>query len=384
MLINIFFWSIVIIIIHSYFIYPGVIFILSCFFKENKNLPDPNYSVSILISAYNEDKVIRDRIINISRLNYDFSKIEVLIGSDCSTDRTNEILIDLQKTFPWLSVQLFNSRRGKAAVINDLIARTRNEIIVFTDANTIFDENSIKRLMRQFGDQNTGGVCGRLILVEPKTKMKDNIEEKRYWEYETFIKKYEGKCGVLVGANGGIFAIRRNLFRQLPTEKPITDDIFITLMIHRQKYKFTYEYDSFALEDVGYEITHEFNRKTRFSATNFETMFYYKDIILNRNVLLSYAFWSHKILRWMTPIFLIIILILNVLLFDGVIFQIFLYIQFLFYFLSFIGFIRRKTKDKNKIFAIPFYFSMTNFAMLIGMINFIFKRQTAYWQSTPR
>jgi poly-beta-1,6-N-acetyl-D-glucosamine synthase len=384
MLINILFWSIVLIIIHSYLIYPCVIFILSHFFRENKNHNYSTYSVSVIISAYNEEKVIRDRILNISRLDYDFNKLEVLIGSDCSTDKTNDILIDMQKKFPWLSVHIFDSRRGKVSIINDLIAKARNEIIVFTDANTIFDENSIKRLMRQFGDQNTGGVCGRLVLLESKTQANESVEEKRYWEYETFIKKYEGKCGILIGANGGIFAIRRNLFRQLPTEKPITDDIFITLMIIQQNFKFSYEYDAWALEDVGREIIHEFKRKTRFAATNFETMFYFKDLILNRNILLSYAFWSHKILRWMTPIFLILIFFLNVLLFNGVIFQISLYVQLFFYFLSFIGFFQRKAKFKNKIFTIPFYFLMTNFAMLIGMMNFILKRQTAFWQSTPR
>ena len=384
MLINILFWSIVLIIIHSYLIYPCVIFILSHFFRENKNHNYSTYSVSVIISAYNEEKVIRDRILNISRLDYDFNKLEVLIGSDCSTDKTNDILIDMQKKFPWLSVHMFDSRRGKVSIINDLIAKARNEIIVFTDANTIFDENSIKRLMRQFGDQNTGGVCGRLVLLESKTQANESVEEKRYWEYETFIKKYEGRCGILIGANGGIFAIRRNLFRQLPTEKPITDDIFITLMIIQQNFKFSYEYDAWALEDVGREIIHEFKRKTRFAATNFETMFYFKDLILNRNILISYAFWSHKILRWMTPIFLILIFFLNVLLFNGVIFQISLYLQLFFYFLSFIGFFQRKAKFKNKIFTIPFYFLMTNFAMLIGMMNFILKRQTAFWQSTPR
>jgi hypothetical protein len=155
-------------------------------------------------------------------------------------------------------------------------------------------------------------------------------------------------------------------------------------MIIQQNFKFSYEYDAWALEDVGREIIHEFKRKTRFAATNFETMFYFKDLILNRNVLLSYAFWSHKILRWMTPIFLILIFFLNVLLFNGVIFQISLYVQLFFYFLSFIGFFQRKAKFKNKIFTIPFYFLMTNFAMLIGMMNFILKRQTAFWQSTPR
>ena len=384
MLINIFFWTIVLIIIHSYLIYPGVIFLLSHLFKGNKNPSDSANTVSIIISAYNEEKVIRNRIINISRLNYDFNKLEVLIGSDCSTDQTNNILNEMKKEFPWLLIFLFDSRRGKVSVINDLIAKAKNEIIVFTDANTVFNENAIKRLVRQFGDQKIGGVCGRLILLEPKTNIDEGVEEKRYWEYETIIKKYEGKCGVLIGANGGIFAIRRKLYRKLPINKPITDDIFITLMILKQNYKFSYEYDAFAIEDVGHEIIHEFNRKKRFSATNFETMFYFKDLIFSRNFLVSYAFWSHKILRWMTPIFLMIIFFLNILLLSGIIFQIILYIQILFYSLSFIGFLKRKAKFKSKVFTIPFYFSMTNFAMLIGMINFILKRQTAYWQSTPR
>jgi cellulose synthase/poly-beta-1,6-N-acetylglucosamine synthase-like glycosyltransferase len=384
MLTNILFWSIVLILVHNYFIYPLVIFIISHFFKGNNNLPDHNYSISIIISAYNEEKVISDRIINISHLDYDFNNLEVLIGSDGSTDKTNSILIDMQKKYSWLSVNLFESRRGKVSVINDLIAKSKNEIIVFTDANTIFDVNSLKKLIRQFWDKNLGGVCGRLVLLEPKTKLNESVEEKSYWEYETFIKKYEGKCGVLIGANGGIFAIRRNLFKPLPDIKPITDDIFITLMIHQQKYKFSYEYDAFASEDVGYEIIHEFNRKTRFSSTNFETMFYFKDLLLNRNLLLSYAFWSHKILRWMTPIFLIIIFFLNIILLNGIIFQMILLVQILFYSLSFIGFIKRKAKVNNKIFTIPFYFSMTNLAMLIGMINFILKKQTPFWQPTPR
>ena len=384
MVINILFWSILFITIHSYLIYPCVIFILSHFFRENKSPHDPTYSVSIIISAFNEEKVIRERIINISHLDYDFNHVEVLIGSDCSTDNTNHILMDMQKKFPWLSVHIFESRRGKASVINDLVAKAQNEIIVFTDANTIFDVNSLKLLIRQFGDPSIGGVCGRLVLLEPKSKVSDSVEEKKYWEYETFIKKYEGKCGVLIGANGGIFAIQRNLFKQLPIGKPITDDIFITLMIHQQNYKFSYEYDAFAFEDVGYEIIHEFNRKTRFSATNLETMFYYKDLIFNRNFLLSYAFWSHKILRWMTPIFLISIFFLNILLWNESVFQMLLYVQFLFYFLSFIGFLKRNSKNKIKFITIPFYFSMTNIAMLIGMINYFLKRQTAFWQSTPR
>ena len=384
MLINVFFWTMIFIIAHTYILYPIIIFIFAQLFKANKNFPVSNYSVSIIISAFNEEKVIRDRILNISKLNYDFNKIEVLVGSDCSTDHTNSILTEMKEKFPWLSVYLFDVRRGKVSVINDLVSKVKNDIIVFTDANTVFDVDSLKLLLRQFGDPKTGGVCGRLLLQDPGTKLSESVEEKRYWDYETYIKKFEGQCGILIGANGGIFAIRKKLFRQLPTIKPITDDIFITLMILQQKYKFSYDYDAFAQEEVGHEIIHEFKRKTRFAATNFETMSYFKNLFINKNLMLSYAFWSHKILRWLTPVFLILIFILNILLFSGWIFKIFLIFQLTFYTLSYFGFLLRKSKFQTKLFSLPFYFTMTNFAMLIGMINFILKRQTAYWQSTPR
>jgi cellulose synthase/poly-beta-1,6-N-acetylglucosamine synthase-like glycosyltransferase len=384
MLINILFWTLIFIIIHTYILYPIIIFIFARFAKANINIPVSSYSVSIIISAYNEEKVIRERILNISRLNYDFNNVEVLIGSDCSTDNTNRILTEMKETFPWLSIYLFDARRGKVSVINDLVLKVKTDIIVFTDANTVFDKNSLTLLLRQFSDKNTGGICGRLILQDPSTQKNESVEEKRYWEYETFIKKFEGECGILIGANGGIFAIRKNLFKQLPTKKPITDDIFISLMILQQNYKFSYEYEAFAVEEVGHEIIHEFKRKTRFAATNFETMSYFKDLIFNKNIMLSYAFWSHKILRWLTPVFLLLIFVLNIYLINGAIFQISLIVQLFFYMLSLIGFLLRKSNFKIKIFTLPFYFSMTNFAMFIGMINFILKRQTAYWQSTPR
>jgi poly-beta-1,6-N-acetyl-D-glucosamine synthase len=385
MLINILFWSVVIITLHSYFIYPLMIYIISLFFSEKKN-PDiiPSHSISIIISAFNEEKVIKERILNLSRLNYDFNQLEVIIGSDGSTDHSNDILTEMKETFSWLSVYLFNSRRGKVSVINDLVDKARNEIIVFTDANTAFNENSLKLLVRQFGDNNIGGVCGRLILSEPKTEIKETIEEKRYWEYETFIKKNEGKCGILIGANGGIFAIRKQLFKPLPTPKPITDDIFMTLMILNQNYKFSFEYDACGYEDVGHELTHEFNRKTRFAATNFNTLSYFKNLIFNGKFLLIYALWSHKIIRWFTPVLLILIFILNLFLLEGIFFQIFLCLQLLFYFLSFLGYLFLNVKIKSKIFTIPFYFVMTNIAMFIGMINFLLKRQSAFWQPTPR
>ncbi len=160
------FYILLFIPINSFIFYPLVIFILSKFVKTSKydknNLP----KVSLLIAAYNEEKVIEERLRNIEKLDYDFSKIEVHIGSDCSSDKTNEILLNKQSEYTWLKIHLFKERRGKASVLNDLIEFAKNDIVVFSDANTEFDKDALKNLVYQFQDNKIGGVCGKLILTD--------------------------------------------------------------------------------------------------------------------------------------------------------------------------------------------------------------------------
>ena len=379
------FWISIFILIHSYLLYPGIIKIISLFFKQKKYENEPPFTISILISAYNEEKVIRERLSNIAGLDYDLTKVEVLVGSDCSSDKTDELLLELKKEYPWLYVYLFEKRRGKVSVINDLVREAKNEILLFTDANTEFDQFSAKYLVAHFNDPLVGGVCGRLRLLEYKADPEKNIEEKNYWEYETLIKKPEGKCGILIGANGGIFAIKRRLFQEIPLERPVTDDLYISLSILKQKYKFIYEPNAIAYEEVAPYLIHEFKRKIRFSATNFYTLIYFIYLLFSKNVLLSYAFWTHKVIRWLTPIFLILIFILNVFLIDqNITFKIFLLVQVIFYMLAISGFLLKKINVRISPLLMSFYFLMTNVALFIGLIKFLFGRQTAFWQSTPR
>ncbi len=125
--------------------------------------------VSIIISAYNEEKVIKDRIENIAIQNYDFKKLELIIGSDCSSDNTNEILLSLSKKYSWLSIYKFNERRGKSAVLNDLVKKANGPILIFSDANTEFEKDAVYNLIKEFTSPIIGGVSGKLELVEPLT-----------------------------------------------------------------------------------------------------------------------------------------------------------------------------------------------------------------------
>ncbi len=379
-----FFWILVFIPLHSYFFYPLFIRLIGSFRKQS-NSGNKEYGISILISAYNEEKVIRNRIENLSRVIDKFNNAEVLIGSDKSEDNTNEILLESGKAYPWLKVICFNERRGKAAILNDLVKLAKNEILVFSDANTLFEQNAVTLLASHFNNPAVGGVSGRLVLREPEKEFNKSIEEKRYWEYETFIKRNEGKCGILIGANGGIFAIRKNLFVELPLKDAVTDDLFISLRILQEGYRFNYENEAVAYEDVAREIIHEYRRKIRFAATNFQTLKYFRSLLFSRNFLVSYAFWSHKITRWFLPHLYPFILILNLLLLNkGEMYLVILSLQGLFFILAGAGYLVSRLKIRIGLITLPYFFLLTNFALFAGFIKFIRRRHTIIWDSTPR
>ena len=194
-----------------YFVYPVVVFILSRLFgrspqcpeMEERNLP----TVSILIAAYNEEMDIEKRIFKILSLNYPREKLEIVIASDGSSDRTNEIV----RRYAAHGIRLFDYpvNRGKTTVLNDSVPQLNGEIIVLSDANTHMATDAVRRLASWFCDRDVGVVCGRLVLTDPRSGR--NVDG-LYWKYETFLKKCESRLGALLGSNGAIYAIRKNLF----------------------------------------------------------------------------------------------------------------------------------------------------------------------------
>jgi len=380
------FWFTVLLLVHTYILYPVTLAFFSLFKSKGKYIHnDPIPSVSILISAYNEEKVIRQRIDNIKSLKCDFNKLELIIGSDCSTDSTNEIIQQQSAKYNWIKVELFQTRRGKASVLNDIAGLAKNEILIFTDANSMFDEDAVSNLISRFSDDAVGGVCGRLVLEEPKGKYEKSNKERLYWKYETVLKKFEGILGILISANGGIFAIRKKLFTKFPMEYAVTDDLYQTLAVLSQNYNFVYEYNAVAREDISKEVITEFKRKVRFAATNFQTIKDFKNLLLNKKILMSYAIWSHKVLRWLVPVIAILLFISNLFLIkQGSLYYGAMILQICFYFAIFVGFIFHKMKISGWIFSIFYYYALTNVALLIGMFKFFAGKHAYTWDSTPR
>jgi poly-beta-1,6-N-acetyl-D-glucosamine synthase len=341
--------------------------------------------ISILISAYNEEKVIAQRIENIKNLNYDFSKVELIIGSDCSTDKTNTILSQISHEYNWIKIKILPTRTGKANVLNDLVQIAKNEILVFTDANTIFEKDALINLVSKFSDQKVGGICGKLILENPSDNFDKSNREKLYWIYETQIKKLEGHLGILVAANGGIYAIRKNLFSKFPPDHAITDDLYQTLSVLDQGYKFLYAIEAIAKEEVAQKLTSEFQRKMRFAGTNFQTLKQFPSLLLGEKFLVSYALWSHKILRWFVPMIAIFLFASNLALINH---QKLYFITFImqssFYLSVFIGFVLNIFKINVIFFSVSYYYFITNLALLIGFVKFLTGKHSYTWNSTPR
>jgi hypothetical protein len=218
---EILFWTTVGLLVHTYVLYPLSLPVLSLFCSFKRKQGNSNkFKVSMVIAAHNEEKVIEEKIRNTFDLDFPRKNLEILIGSDASSDRTNAIV---SKHAPDVKLFAFNQRGGKAAVLNQLVPRASGDILVFCDANTMLLRNALQKLLSHFEDPSVGCVCGRLILHDAGHSAL-GVGESIYWNLESEIKKLEGKLGIVIGANGGIYAIRRELFERIPVDKTVMDD----------------------------------------------------------------------------------------------------------------------------------------------------------------
>lgn len=384
-LIIIFFFCILL-ILQTYVLYPLSIKLLTFFYHKNY-ITDNDYKpqISILISAYNEEKTLEKTVFNLFESDYPADKLEIIVGSDNSIDGTNEILKKMGEKYQNLKYVLFDKRRGKKFVINDIVKLARGEILVFSDSNTIYKKDALKNLIKYYTDPRVGGVCGRLKLIESTDNFETGNQEKKYWDYESWIKNNEGKLGILIGANGGIYSIKRNLFIPMPETEPVVDDLYLSLKILEMGKDFIYTTESEAVETISPKVKSEYDRKKRIMPRNLETLKRTKSLIFSSRFLVSYALWSHKIIRWFSPILFILLLGLNMILFQSAgIFKILFFSQLMVYFSVLIGFVLNRMNLKIVPFLMIYYFFITNVALIVGLQKYLLKTHKSIWEPTPR
>ena len=336
--------------------------------------------VSLVVSAYNEEEIIERKIMNCLELDYPKDKLEIIIGSDGSTDKTDEII----KRYSQEGVRLyrFNQRQGKVNVLNKLIYKTRGRIIVFSDANTIFKPSAVKELVKHFIDPRIGCVCGKLILQRANSSFEGKIEG-IYWRYESFLKRLEGRMGSLLGANGGIYAIRKELFNPLPSNT-IVEDFVIPMKILQKGYKVIYAPLAIAFEKSAKGISEQRIRKTRIGAGNYQALLLTLPLLNIFRGFPSLAYWSHKVIRWFVPFLLILLLIFNILLMKENFFQIIFILQACFYAGAAIGYFLSENNYQIRLFVLMYYFISVNWSLLMGFFKFIAGTQKVTWQKVNR
>lgn len=377
------FVTVSILFIYNYFIYPLFIIALSKIMtnhhhnriKENDNLP----SISFIIAAYNEEIVIKDKIINTLSLDYPPDKTQIIIVSDGSSDSTPNIV----ETFSKNGVISLHEpeRNGKSAALNRGVEISTGEIIVFSDANNDFSKNSIKQLVKHFSDPNIGAVTGAKHIYD-NDERQSAAGDGLYWKYESKIKEAESMIGSITGAEGEIFAVRKIMYKPI-NSSVINDDAAITFDIIRSGYRVIYEKEAKAYEEASKDLIDDFNVKVRMTAGGFQTLSLQKEYLFPPMSWFSFTFISHKILRWLTPVFLVIIFTSPLYLIGRIDMKIIFLLQILFYGISLFGWLNRN-KSLHKLIYIPMYFTVMNIALFVGFLRFLNNNTKTIWKKADR
>lgn len=381
------FWSSISLILYSYIVYPVILILITKFAKKREDiavlksdLTDHLPSVAIIIAAYNEEKEIINRLKNIENLDYPQEKLTVFIGSDASSDKTNALLeayhSENLKFYP------FKDRRGKTSILNDLCSYANEDVLVFTDANTVFEESVIKELVSKFNNNDVGGVCGELKLL---SDAEGGNQDGLYWEYEKFIKKREGEINGLLGANGAIYAIRRELYKDIPSDT-IVDDFMIAMNVVLQGYDLVYTPKAKAHEYVPDDIVQEFKRRIRIGVGNYQAFFRLFRLLNPFNSFkYFFTYLSHKVLRWYTPHLLLVCLIANVfLLGDASIYLLSMFSQIFIYTISIVCLFKDCIDYFPKYLKIIINFVVMNIALFYGFLKYLNKNINPAWERTAR
>lgn len=306
--------NIAILALHAVIVYAWALFpvILLCLPRRRtramrKPPVKPPPSVAFILSAFNEENHIGDRLRNLLATNYPADRWRAFVGVDGANDRTAVEAQAAAAGHANIQVLVFAENRGKVAVLKDLVMRARREadpaeIFVFTDANTDFEPDALSRLVEPFANPEVGGVCGRLVFVEPKSGVTD---ENVYWKLENWLKSKESDLDSCLGANGAIYAIRAALFWMEIPSNTIIDDFVIGMKVREQGYRFVYEPQAVAAEELPSRVHHEWKRRVRIGAGDYQAIRLCARSLRPAFGVFAWAFWSHKILRWFTPHFMI-------------------------------------------------------------------------------
>ena len=391
MLFSFLFWTCLLLVFYTYIGYGIILWILvrikeRIYPPESPLLSEPLPEITLFITAYNEENTIESKMENCLSLDYPKDKLQIYWITDGSSDKTNEKLAK----YPDVTVLFQPERKGKTAAINRGMKSVKTPIVVFTDANTLINKESIKEIVKAFTDPRTGCVAGEKRIAVKDKDTASSGGEGAYWRYESALKDLDSRLYSAVGAAGELFAIRTSLFEEMP-EDTLLDDFILSLYIARKGYRIAYCKNAYATESASLNMKEEEKRKVRIAAGGIQAIRRLRPLLnIFRYGCLSFQFISHRVLRWtITPIALFLLVPLNIALLvlqatPVWFYQLFAAGQIIFYLMAFFGWYLAQHAIKTKLLFIPYYFLFMNLNVFKGMVYLKNFKGNAVWEKAKR
>jgi cellulose synthase/poly-beta-1,6-N-acetylglucosamine synthase-like glycosyltransferase len=378
-ILQVLFWGAAAVVVYVYVGYPLLLGALAR--TRNQNPQDDRHDfprVTLLISAFNERAVIEAKLVNAMALDYPKESLEIIVVSDCSDDGTDEIV--LGHANQGVRLVRLSERCGKSAGLNLGVSRSTGELLVFSDANAMYEPDAIRHLVSHFADTNVGYVVGNARYTQLASKAASSESEGLYWKLETWLKQKESDFGSVVGGDGAIYAIRKELFTPLlPTD---INDFLNPLQIISRGYRGVYDARAVCYEEAGDSFEKEFGRKVRIVSRALNAIRRAPAVLLPWTQPRHwFALISHKVLRWFAPVFLIVLLISAFCLWQSSFYRLAALLQAFFYLFAGLGWMLQTRSRCPKLLYLPYYFCLVNLASLFGIFKLLTGSLSPTWQT---
>lgn len=372
------FWLAVGLLAYTYVLFPVLLAVRARWRPQPYQSADISPSVSLIIAAHNEARTIGAKLENVLGLDYPPERLEVLVASDGSTDGTDAVVAGYAERGVRL---LALARHGKAAALNAAAVAASGEILMFSDANSLFDPQAVRRLVRPFADPVVGGVAGNQCYRPAAGGGSSGSGEQSYWRLDRRLKQSQSHAGNAISATGAIYAIRRALFQPVPGG--VTDDFVVSTGVIEQGYRLVFAADAVAYEPVAQTGGAEFGRKVRVITRGFGSVRVRRRLLDPRRTgFYAVQLFSHKVLRRLMFVPLAVLLVVSPLLWArGLPYRLAVLGQLGFYACALVGALGGGSRlGRSRPFAIPYFFCLVNVASAVAVGNVLTGRRIELWE----
>lgn len=378
------FWFSLLVLVYVYFLYPlvllAVVPVASCFRRASqrdgsreKRNGDEWPTVALVVPAHNEEADLPGKLENTRQIDYPEDALEAVFVSDGSVDGTNEFLESIDD--PNVRTVLLERRGGKSRAVNAGVSATDAEILVMSDASTLYEPSSVRRLVRHFDDPKVGVACGTLRFeAGASSKQTEGL----YWRYERYLRAMEGRLGATLTASGAIYAVRRTAFRPLDPSV-ILDDFVVPMTARGLGFRIVYDPEALATEFAASSVAGEYARRTRLAEGSFRALPSFLKIPLDATTM--WAFVSHKLLRWILPFVLLAFFASSGLLWREPLYQAIFLAQLAFYGMALIGYVAGD-RIRPKAALLPYYLTAIHMAFLVGFVRWVRGGSSGAWSTS--